>query len=62
MGDLHIDRLEKRATEKELIARPPSNKEVSLRRAELLRRRIEELDERLAILISERTLWQRLPR
>ena len=52
-----IERLKKRASEKEPIARPSSNKDVSLkdqRRAELLRRRIEELDRRLAILNSER--------
>ena len=53
MGDMRIERL---------VARPSSNKDVSLkkRRAELLRRRIEELDRRLAILNSERRLWQRL--
>ena len=51
-----IERLEKRASEKEPVARPSSNKGVSLKnqkRAELLRRRIEELDRRLAILNSE---------
>ena len=48
---------DKRASEKELVARPSSNKDVSLKnqkRAELLRSRIEELDRRLAILNSER--------
>jgi len=57
MGDLHmhIERLEKRASEKEPVARPSSNKDVSLKnqkRTELLRSRIEELDRRLAILNS----------
>jgi hypothetical protein len=48
MGDMLIERLE--------IARPSSNKDVSLKNqklAELLRSRIEELDRRLAILNSE---------
>ena len=67
MGDLHMhsDRLKKRAAEKEGVARSSSNKDVSLknqRRAELVRRRIQELDRRLAILNSERTFWQRLLR
>jgi hypothetical protein len=51
--------------EKELVAQPSAHNDVSgrnQRRAELLRRRIEELDRRLAILKSERTFWQRLPR
>jgi hypothetical protein len=54
---MRIERLEKRASKKELIAGPSSNKDVSLKnqqRAELLRSRIEELDRRLAILNSER--------
>ena len=62
---MRIERLEKRASEKELVARPSSNKDVSLkdqRRAELLRSRIEELDQLLAILNSERekssALWK----
>jgi hypothetical protein len=59
MSEFHmpIERLEKRAGEKEPVARPSSNKDVSLknqRLAELLRSRIEELDRRLAILNSER--------
>ena len=48
---------DKRTSEKELAARPSSNKDASLKnqkRAELLRSRIEELDRRLAILNSER--------
>ena len=52
-----IEQLENWASEKELIAGPSSNKDVSLKnqqRAELLRSRIEELDRRLAILNSER--------
>ena len=60
---MRIDRLEKRASEKELVARPSSNKDVSLKnqkRAELLRSRIEELDRRLAILNSERGLFEKL--
>jgi hypothetical protein len=60
---MHIDGLEN--GEKVLVARPSSNEEVSLRnqkRAELLRGRIEELDRLLAILNSDRRLWQRLRR
>jgi hypothetical protein len=60
---MHIDRLEN--GEKVLGARPSSNEEVSLKnqkRAELLRGRIEELDRLLAILNSDRKLWQRLRR
>jgi hypothetical protein len=56
------ERFGKRASEKEPVARPSSNKDVSLKNqegAELLRGRIVELDRRLAILNSERTLWQR---
>ena len=52
-------------SKKELVARPSSNKNVRLskqRHAQLLRRRIEELDRRLAILNSDRTLLQRLLR
>ena len=65
MGDLHmhIERLEKRASEKEPVARPSSNKDVSLKnqkRAELLRSRIEELDGRLAMLNSERRFFEKL--
>ena len=59
---MHIDRLEN--SEKEPVARPSSNKNVRLskqRHAQLLRR-IEELDRRLAILNSDRTLFQRLLR
>ena len=55
---MRIERLEKRASEKEPVARPSSNNDASLKnnqkRAELLRSRIEELDRRLAILNSER--------
>jgi hypothetical protein len=59
MSEFHtpIESLEKRASEKEPVARPSSNKDVSLKNqelAELLRSRIEELDRRLAILNSER--------
>jgi hypothetical protein len=59
---MHIDQED---SEKELVARPSSNEDVSLknqRHAELLRRRIEELDRRLAIMNSDRTLLQRLLR
>ena len=45
--------------EKELVAQPSSNEDVSLKnqkRAELLHRRIEELDRRLAVLNSDRKL------
>jgi hypothetical protein len=58
---MHIDYLDG----KEPIAWSSSNKEVSpknQRHAELLRSRIEELDRRLAILNSDRTLLQRLLR
>ena len=51
--------------EKELVAWLSSNEDVSLKnqkRAELLRRRIEELDRLLAILNSDRKLLQRLRR
>jgi hypothetical protein len=55
---MRIERLEKRASEKELVARPSSsNRDVSGKdqeRAELLRSRIEELNRRLAILNSGR--------
>ena len=54
---MRTERLEKRASEKELVAQPSSNKDVSLKNqklAESLRSRIEELDRRLAILNSER--------
>ena len=53
---MHIEPLEKRASEKELIARLSSNEDAGLNKqklAELLRSRIEELDRRLAILDSE---------
>ena len=53
---MRIERLEKRASEKER----PSSRNVSLknqRRAELLRRRIEELDLGLDISNSERGLF-----
>ena len=56
---MRIERLEKRASEKER----PSSRNVSLknqRRAELLHRRIEELDLRLDILNSERGLFEKL--
>jgi hypothetical protein len=57
MGDLRmrIERLEKRAIEKEPVARLSSNKDVSLKnqkRSEFLRSRIEELNRRLARLNS----------
>jgi len=51
--------------EKELVGWLSSNEDVSLKnqkRAELLRRRIEELDRLLAILNSDRKLLQRLRR
>ena len=51
--------------EKELVTQLSSNEDVSLKnqkRAELLRRRIEELDRLLAILNSDRKLLQRLRR
>ena len=54
---MRIERLEKGASENEPVARPSSNKGISLKdqqRAELLRSRIEELDRRLAILNSRR--------
>ena len=54
---MHTGPLEKRASEKELIARLSSNEDAGLNKqqlAELLRSRIEELDRRLAILDSER--------
>ena len=57
---MHIEHLEKQASV-ELIAQPSSDKDVSLS-AELLRSRIEEMDRRLAILNSDRTLLQRLRR
>jgi hypothetical protein len=65
MGDvhMHIDRLEKRTSEKDLAARPSSNKDVSLKnqkRAELLRSRIEELDGHLAMLNCERRFFEKL--
>ena len=47
----------------DLVARPSSNKIVSLKnqkRAELLRGRIEELDGRLAILNGERGFFENL--
>lgn len=50
---MRIERLEKRAAEKELIARLSSDEGVGLKnqkRAELLRSRIEELNRRLAAL------------
>jgi len=50
---------------KEFVEEPLAHNDVSprnQRRAELLRRRIEELDRRLTILKSERTLWLRLRR
>ena len=63
-----IERLEKRASEKEPVARPFSNKGVSLKNqklAELLCGRIEELDRRLAMLNSENektsALWKSRP-
>jgi hypothetical protein len=57
-----IERLKKRASEKEPIARPSSNKvsPENQKLAELLRSRIEELDRRLAILNSERGLFEKL--
>jgi hypothetical protein len=59
---MHIDQED---SEKELVARPSSNEDVSLknlRHAELLRSRIEELDRRLAILNGDRTLLRSLLR
>ena len=56
---MRIERLEKRASEKELIAGlPSSNKDASFKEhghAELLRSRIAELNRRLAILNSDLT-------
>ena len=52
---MHIETLEKRASEKEPVARLSSNEDDSLKDqelADLLRSRIEELDRRLAILIA----------
>ena len=60
---MRIGLLDKETSEKELAARPSSNKDVSLKnqkRAELLRSRIEELDGRLAILNSERGFFEKL--
>ena len=58
MGDLHmrIERLEKRAIEKELVAQLSSNENVSLKNQERtkLRSRIKELKRRLARLNSAR--------
>jgi hypothetical protein len=58
LGDLHmrIERLEKRAIEKELVARLSSNEDVSLKKQERaeLRSRIKELNRRLARLNGER--------
>jgi hypothetical protein len=56
---MHIEHLEKQATEKELVARLSSNEDDSLKNhelAELLRSRIEELDRLLAVLNSEREI------
>jgi hypothetical protein len=55
-GDrMHIEGLEERANEKELVAWGSSNKDLKNQKlAEFLRSRIEELDRRLAILNSER--------
>ena len=53
---MHIERLEKRAKKKELVARLSSNEDVSLKnqaRVEL-RSRIKELNRRLARLNSTR--------
>jgi hypothetical protein len=52
---MHIEPLEKRAIENELVARLASNEDGlnNQQLAELLRSRIEELDRRLAILNSE---------
>ena len=48
---MRIERLEKRASEKQLVARPPWNNDAKdQRRVEVLRNRIEELDRRLAML------------
>ena len=60
---MRIERLEKRAAKKKLVARPSLNKDVSLKNqklAELLRSRIEELDQRLVILNSERGRFEKL--
>ena len=58
MGDPHmrIERLEKRAIEKELVARLSSNKDVNLENQEHAERRsrIKELNRRLARLNSTR--------
>jgi hypothetical protein len=57
-------RFEEEPNEKELVARLSSNEDVvkNQERAELLRRRIEELDRRLAVLNSDRKLLHRLRR
>src|SRR5258707_14800759 len=69
MSEFHmpIELLEKRASEKELVARLVWNEDGlnNQQLAELLRRRIEELDRRLAILNSENekslALWKSRP-
>ena len=64
---MHIEPLEKRASEKELVARLVWNEDGLNNRqlAELLRRRIEELDRLLAMLNSENekssALWKSRP-
>jgi hypothetical protein len=60
---MRIEGLEERASEKELVARLSSNEDLkNQKRGELLHRRIEELDRRLAVMNSDRNLLQRLRR
>ena len=60
---MRIEGLEERASEKELVAWLSSNEDLKDQKlAELLHRRIEELDRRLAVLNSDRKLLQRLRR
>ena len=63
-GDrMRIEGLEERASEKELVAWLSSNEDLKNQKlAELLHRRNEELDRRLAVLNSDRKLLQRLRR
>ena len=57
---MRIERLKKRASEKKSAAFLEERQPKNQRRAELLRRRIEELDLRLDILNSERGLFEKL--
>ena len=56
-------RLEKRASEKELVAWPSSNEDLKNQKlAELLRSRIEELNRRIDSLNSDHGLFEKLLR